>query len=143
MEIKLKPKKARTAKNVYIVTVVTMEGDADDYHSFKLKAKTIEELRELIIGLTILCAAYPNGQGGFDTYCGEFYEKYVSEKLFSYEGMDDSIESFSVEYINEDGEKFDVEYEMDDEMKNRINSYDGLTEDEIVEMEFDTNQCII
>jgi len=132
----IKPKKSKSLKNTYVVKVETMEGDADDYHNFKISTTDVNELREIIIGLTILLAAYPSGRGGYDDYCGSFYEKYVEEELFSNEGISDSIESFSVKFYDENGEDFNVEYEMDEEMQERIKNHDGLTEEEIVTMEF-------
>lgn len=134
------PKKKINVKNVYIVTVDTMTGDADDYHSFKIEASSIDELREIIIGLCILVKAYPNGRGGYDEYCGTFYDKYIADKLFSYEGIHDTIEEtdkFDVSYYDENAKHFNVEYEMDPEMIERINNFDGLTEDEIIAMEFE------
>lgn len=144
MELTLKKQKsANTVKSVYHITVETMEGDADDYHKIKLAVDTEEELKEMIIGLTLLTNAFPRGRGGYDDYCGKFFEEYISEELFSYEGISDSIESFSVKYINENGEKFKVDYTLDDEMKRRINAFDGLTADEIKTMEFDTSKPIV
>jgi hypothetical protein len=135
MEIKLIPTQKENPKSLYVVTVETMEGDADDYHDFEITTKSIDELKEIIIGMAILANAYPNGRGGCDEYCGKFYEEYVSDNLYSYEGFNDSIQSFSVKYYNEKGEEFNLEYTFDEDMINRIDIADGLTPKEIKEME--------
>lgn len=143
MELKLIPLRKPKNKNHYLIKVNTMEGDADDYHSFTLRASTIEELRELIIGLTLLTLAYPRGRSGLDDYIGKFYEEYISENLYSRSGVNDSITSFKVLYFNDDAEEFSVDYELDDDMIGRINSFDGLTEEEIYKMEFDKTKPLV
>lgn len=133
MEIKLIPTEYENPKSLYVVSVDTMEGDADDYHEFEITTESTDELREIIIGLKILCNAYPNGRGGCDDYCGKFYEEYCDE-LYSYEGFKDSIQSFFVKYYDENGTEFSVDYTPDEEMQNRIDIADGLTPEEIKEM---------
>ena len=135
MDIKLIPTTQENPKLLYVVTVDTMEGDADDYHEFEITTESTDELKEIIIGMSILANAYPNGRGGCDEYCGKFYEEYVSGELYNYEGFNDSIQSFSVKYYNEKGKEFDVQYTIDEEMQNRIDIADGLTPKEIKEME--------
>ena len=135
MDIKLTPTQKENPKSLYVVTVDTMEGDADDYHVFEITTESVDELKEIIIGMEILCNAYPNGRGGCDEYCGKFYEEYVSEELYSYEGFNDSIQSFSVNYYDENGNEFNVQYTIDEDMQNRIDIADGLTPKEIKEME--------
>ena len=135
MDVKLYPANDEIPKSTYVVTVDTMQGDADDYHEFEIHTQTLEELREIIIGMQILCNTYPNGGGG--EYCGEFYKNYVAEDLHYDCNSDwhDSIQSFVVNYFDEQGNKFYVKYTPDEEMQNRIDACDGLTPKEIKQME--------
>ena len=137
MELKLTPTEHENPVSLYVVTVDTMEGDADDYHEFEIFTESVDELKEIIIGMSILCNAYPNGMGGCDSYCGNFFKKYVSDELFYDCSSDnyDSIMSFSVKYYDEASTEFDVEYTIDEEMQNRIDIGDGLTDKEIKKME--------
>ncbi len=134
MQVKLHPIKEENPTSLYVVNVNTMEGDGDDYHDFDIKTESLEELSEIVIGLSILINAFPDGRGGYDDYCGDFYEKYVSDKIFCSDGMLDSIQSFCVTYFNENGNNFRVEIIIDDEMQLRIDSAEGLTESDIKEM---------
>ncbi len=143
MEIKLKPKIVSVKRNVYVLTINTIQGHTDDHHKIKLEIDTIEELREIIIGLTLLIAAYPEGKGGFDRYYGKFFEEYIKEELYYYEGVSDFIQEYSIVMYDDHGVQFNVEIIMDDEMKRRINAFDGLTDADITAMNFRNDKAII
>lgn len=78
MEFKYNESIVKLPFGCYIITVNTMEGDADDYHSFTMtfREDQIEELKERIIQCEVLSLAYPNGRGGYDGYDElDFFEK--------------------------------------------------------------------
>ena len=134
MKIKLIPDANTNPKSLYVVTVDTMTGDGDDDHELRIITKSSDELREIIIGISILYNAYPNGHGGYDDYCGEFYEQYVRDELYGEDDAYDSIGNFKVNYYDENGNKFTVEYTPDDDMTQKIKSFHGLTQEEITQM---------
>lgn len=105
--------------NCYVIKVKTMQGDADDYHSFELIPINENELRNMIIHLEIITRCYPNGRGGYDTYVGKYAKKYFDD-LYNYEGMEDQIESYEIIYYDENGTIYDVEITLDEDMINEI-----------------------
>ena len=106
--------------NYYEVTVNTMEGDADDYHSIEITAETEDELRDIIIHCEIMKRCYPNGRGGYDDYIGPYFDKYFSDDLFCNEGIQDAITDYEIVYHDTKGNQYSVEIELDDEMKEEI-----------------------
>jgi len=119
MKIEKILKKVIPNTNCYVVKVKTMEGDADDYHSFELMPEDEDELRNMILHLEVTLRCYPNGRGGYDTYVGKYSTKYFGE-LHYYEGMEDEIESYEVLYYDENGTTYDVEITPDEDMINEI-----------------------
>ena len=67
MKINIGPKVAnKKLNNVFVFEINTMEGDADDYHSFNLNVEKEKDVKKLIIYCNVLEKSYPNGKGGDD-----------------------------------------------------------------------------
>lgn len=129
MEFKYTESIVKLPFGCYIITVNTMEGDADDYHSFNLtfREDQIEELKERIIQCEVLSLAYPNGRGCYDGYDElDFFEKNFSDGWYCYEGCWDSFDGYSVVYYDENSKKFNVNVSLSKEDEAKINSYPVL-----------------
>lgn len=117
-------------RNKYIVTVYTMEGDADDYHSFDnhFPASKLEELKEFIIYCEVLKRQYPNGRGGGDDYDFTFFDLHFSEEWNYSEYCDsyDSMEGYKVIFFDATGVSYDVIVKLDEEDYMEIKSYGVL-----------------
>jgi hypothetical protein len=55
-------------KNVYVLEIQVMHGDADLYQNIQFNAYTQERVIEYIALFDVMLAAYPHGMGGCDTY---------------------------------------------------------------------------
>lgn len=129
MEFKYNESIEIAPKSRYIIEVYTMEGDADDYHSFSMtfREDEIEELKERIIQCEVLSLAYSNGKGGYDDYYElDFFEEHFSDDWYCYEGCWDSFDGYSVVYYDENSKKFNVDVSLSEEDKDKIKSYPVL-----------------
>lgn len=106
----------------YEVTIETMEGDADDYHSIEITAETEDELRDIIIHCEIMKRCYPNGRGGGSDYdyIGPYFDKYFSDNLSCKDSVQDAIEDYEIVFHDTEGKQYSVKIELDEEMKEEI-----------------------
>lgn len=129
MEFKYTENIVKLPFSCYVLTVETMEGDADDYHSFSMtfREDQIEELKERIIQCEVLSLAYPNGKGGYHGFDElDFFEEHFSDDWYCYECCLDSFAGYSVVYYDEHSKKFNVDVGLSKEDKAKINSYPVL-----------------
>jgi hypothetical protein len=119
MEFKTEKPTAVNPKG-YVLTVHTMEGDADDYHQFDIYL-TKEQLPQYVIALEVIGKTYPNGRGGSDNYAGPHWEL-VSDN-WNWSGMcdcEDSYDGYSLVYNTGDGTELPVTVILSEKDKQQI-----------------------
>ena len=111
--------KEEKPKNVYLIVVTTMTGDADDYHEIKIFAKDENELKRIIQYIRILEKMAPDWYDKCPSEIFCFWEKYFSDWFFSDGYWFDTYEYFDVYYFDENGKKYEVEveYEPEDDLE--------------------------
>jgi len=114
-------------KNVYVFTIETMEGDADDWHNFEIAVDSLEEAKKLIVYCEVMSKQYPNGRGGGTGFYEhlDFFDEYFEDEWYYDDGVwMDSWENYSVIYYNVNGEAYKCEITLEDEDLEKINSYE-------------------
>ena len=132
-------------RNKYIVSTHTMQGDADDSHSFELSFKNDDkgkaDLREVVILAQRCAKRYPSGKRGYKGYNQiPGFEKWFEEHWYNYEGVVDSFQGYSVKFFDDDGKEFDCQIELDEEMEKLIYNYEDVDDYESDEYLEDENQ---
>ena len=110
--------KEEKPKNVFLVVVTTMTGDADDYHEIEIFAKDENELKRIIQYIRILEKMAPEwyDKCPCDIFC--FWDDYFSSWFYNGYWFD-TYEYFDVYYFDENSKKFkvEVEYEPEDDLE--------------------------
>lgn len=112
-------------KNVYVIKVTTMEGDADDYHDFELlfPAREFDTVfRQWVINMEVLAKQYKNGMGYGDGYNHLPFWEDIQHKWFHEcdSGFCDKFNDYKTFYNDEDGIEHRITLEFDEEMKKEI-----------------------
>ena len=131
MELNLVSANLSNPRSAYVILIETMTGDGDDEHEVSITTDSVEELREIIIGLQILDKS-ENPEG----YCGDFFNQYIEGQLYEEYGVYDAlcISRAVIRYFDENGNEFYVNYTLDEDMIQKINSLHGLSKEDIKSM---------
>lgn len=122
MKVKINKIPCDTPKNMFVIDIETMEGDADDEHHIEIHCESEEELRDVIIHAEVMKKCYPSGRGGGDDYTGPYFEKYFADSIYCNDwSHTDSIEDYSIVHYDENGIMRHVVVDFDEEMIEEIN----------------------
>jgi hypothetical protein len=112
-------------KDIFVVTVYTMQGDAADEHEFKIYLEGEDELKKCILGCETLNLCYPDGKSGYEYFDHCLYwDDFFDESWYhSPDGCTDSFEDYSVTYFNKKGLQFDCHITMDEDMINTLDDW--------------------
>lgn len=128
MELNFSKIKEQNPKNIYRFTINTMEGDADDYHSFEIDVNSLKEAKEMIIYCEVMSKQYKkNGRGGGSGFYDhlDFFDEFFDNEWHYEDGeWMDSWEDYSLVFFNKNGEKFRTSITFTDEDKAIIDSYE-------------------